>query len=385
MDPGVQERVDAIECNLTSSEKAETAVPAKEKRSRTRPRTEESVGVQPTTQVSEAPVAPEGFVQRKTDEVKSRALAKHEEAGFRAAMRVEAPAMLKDRHGMTPLTWDETQQVRREKGDRIIPMYYTTQVALAMKTKGDRTWHGVCSEGSMDTFKHPDLDVLMADSYSPTPCMFAISIGLCALASLKYEVYVADLAQVFLQSEDISREIYVEQPEEGRRCGPTCATSFEQGGVRHGVGSLCMASNLVERTIQMSLSEQLAVELQEEALTGKEDDQKKRVVEDSSNLPEMLLRFQHIHEKLSESDLNLAAELKTLREDVVHVHDTIETVKNAAVDRMAAVETKQDQMTAQINNLRSTTRQLQEIIQLMYDDEDEKKKPAASSAQDEQK
>eukprot|EP00971_Amphidinium_carterae_P066170 1310548-Amphidinium_carterae.1 len=121
--------------------------------------------------------------------------------------------MLKDRNAMTPLTWEETQQVRQEKSDRIIPSRWH------LRRKPKETEHGVefvpKARWILVGFKDPDLDVLMEDSYSPTPSMFVINIGLCALASLKYEVYVADLAQAFLQSEDISREIYVEQPEEG--------------------------------------------------------------------------------------------------------------------------------------------------------------------------
>eukprot|EP00971_Amphidinium_carterae_P214341 4253723-Amphidinium_carterae.2 len=90
-------------------------------------------------------------------------------------MRVEAQAMLTDRHAMTPLTWDE----ETEHGMEFVPKARWILVG----------------------FKDPHLDVLMADSYSPTPSMFVTSIGLCALASLKYEIYVADLAHVFLQSE----------------------------------------------------------------------------------------------------------------------------------------------------------------------------------------
>eukprot|EP00971_Amphidinium_carterae_P141395 2801878-Amphidinium_carterae.1 len=170
MEPGVQERVDAIERNLSSpsgeATGVETTPPARE-RSRTPPRTEEAEAMPTTSQVSQVSVTPEGFVQKKTDEVKWRNLAKHEEAGFRAAMRVEAQAMLKDRNAMTPLTWEETQQVRQEKSDRIILSRWH------LRRKPKETEHGVefvpKARWILVGFKDPDLDVLMADSYSPTP------------------------------------------------------------------------------------------------------------------------------------------------------------------------------------------------------------------------
>eukprot|EP00971_Amphidinium_carterae_P156365 3099838-Amphidinium_carterae.3 len=95
---------------------------------------------------------------------------------------------------------------------------------------------------------------------------------------------------------------------------------------------------------------------------------------------DLLVRFQHIHDKLTESDTRLAAEVKTLRDDVLKFHSILESVKVTAVDRMAKLETRhetrQDQINDQIENLRATTRQLQEIILLMYyeDDDDVPKK-----------
>eukprot|EP00971_Amphidinium_carterae_P203863 4045813-Amphidinium_carterae.1 len=55
------------------------------------------------------------------------------------------------------------------------------------------------------------------------------------------------------------------------------------------------------------------------------------------------------------------------------VNKTSDTVKENAVKRMAEVETQQDLQKEQIQELRDKVSQLQEIIQLMYDDEDEKK------------
>eukprot|EP00971_Amphidinium_carterae_P160597 3183951-Amphidinium_carterae.2 len=86
----------------------------------------------------------------------------------------------------------------------------------------------------------------------------------------------------------------------------------------------------------------------------------------------VLTEARHIHDKLAENDANLAIDVKTLKDDVVKFFELIEdvkktakTVKKNAVERMAEVETRKDQMNDQINSLRSTTSELQEIIQLM--------------------
>eukprot|EP00971_Amphidinium_carterae_P259053 5141091-Amphidinium_carterae.1 len=213
-------------------------------------------------------------------------------------MRIEAKAMIEDRKAMTPLTAEATWKVREMKANRIIPSRW--HLRRKPKEVEDGTIVVPKARWILVGFKDPDISSLLEDAYAPTPSMFVINIVLSALASLKYEIHAADLAQAFLQSDSISREIYVEQPEEGiigiepgvllklnkevygtvsapSAWRKTLVKELLNMGYKQSVTDSCvflLKKDTVESrgVVEENLSTQLAQELKEEALTGKEDD-----------------------------------------------------------------------------------------------------------------
>ena len=112
---------------------------------------------------------------------------------------------------MTPIGIEATMEVRRTKGDRIIPSrfalrYKPVDVPDGIEYKAKARWLLV-------GFHDPD--VLILEVSSPTPHLQTINCFCSVSAGLRREVHQGDLEEAFLQAGRIHRELYAEQPKEG--------------------------------------------------------------------------------------------------------------------------------------------------------------------------
>ena len=146
--------------------------------------------------------------KKKGDELPRSAISPADWPAFEEAIRKEVPEVLRSMRVLTP---EESNKVRREKADRIIPSRFHFR------------WKPIDQDGSITRVAKcrwiivgfHDPDIMELERSAPTPQGSTIALVTNALCHLGYEAYQGDVKSAFTQSKRIDRELYVSQPREG--------------------------------------------------------------------------------------------------------------------------------------------------------------------------
>eukprot|EP00971_Amphidinium_carterae_P242816 4821320-Amphidinium_carterae.1 len=129
-------------------------------------------------------------------------------------MEKEAQSMLEDNHALLPLTLQESENIRRDKPQKILPSRWHFKRKTVEDDSGGIT-KTPKARWVVQGHRDEQAAKLSATSYAPTPSMTTINLVLQAMVAMKQRVRAADFTAAFLQSRPIEREIYVSQPNEG--------------------------------------------------------------------------------------------------------------------------------------------------------------------------
>eukprot|EP00971_Amphidinium_carterae_P255991 5082807-Amphidinium_carterae.1 len=155
----------------------------------------------------------EAYFADPDNDVPFRHLDEEELKGFAQAMEKEAKSMMVDNQALVPLGLEESENIRNNKPDLILPSRWH------FKRKVIETPDGITKtpRARWILLGHKDNAAVQLGetSYAPTPSLLTINIVLQALASGKREVATADFSAAFLQANDTEREVYISQPPEG--------------------------------------------------------------------------------------------------------------------------------------------------------------------------
>ena len=112
---------------------------------------------------------------------------------------------------MRVLSLRESQEIVREKPDRIIPSRYH----FRWKPVDEGRVISKVPKARWILIGFKDPDILELERSAPTPQSATIALVAIAFASLSMEAFQGDVKSAFAQSKPIDRELYVSQPPDG--------------------------------------------------------------------------------------------------------------------------------------------------------------------------
>eukprot|EP00971_Amphidinium_carterae_P163432 3240555-Amphidinium_carterae.1 len=146
--------------------------------------------------------------RKATDELDPSNISSKDWPLFEAAIRKEGTKMLEEFRGLEVLSLEESERVRSEHADRILPS------RLHLRWKTESTSQGIThsAKARWILVGFHDPDVLKLDGAAPTPQLTSLNIVLQVLSSLQFEAFAGDFSTAFLQGEDTLRLLWVTAP-----------------------------------------------------------------------------------------------------------------------------------------------------------------------------
>eukprot|EP00971_Amphidinium_carterae_P143619 2845466-Amphidinium_carterae.1 len=147
--------------------------------------------------------------RKTTDELNPTDISPEDWPAFEAAIRKEGAKMLEEFKGLEVLSLAESEEVRRQHKDRILP----SRLHLRWKVESTSTGTTRSAKARWILVGFHDPDVLTLDGASPTPQLSTLNVVLQVLSSLQFEAFAGDFSTAFLQGDETQRLLWVTAPE----------------------------------------------------------------------------------------------------------------------------------------------------------------------------
>eukprot|EP00971_Amphidinium_carterae_P141915 2810998-Amphidinium_carterae.2 len=146
--------------------------------------------------------------RKTTDELDPTSISAEDWPAFEEAIRKEGAKMLEEFRGLEVLSLADSEKVRREHGNRILP----SRLHLKWKTESTSTGTKRSAKARWLLVGFHDPDVLTLDGAAPTPQISTVNVVLQVIASLGFEAYAGDFSTAFLQGDETRRLLWVTAP-----------------------------------------------------------------------------------------------------------------------------------------------------------------------------